>query len=82
MPKATKKTSARRATKVATNTARNGNKTAKIVALMQRAGGVTRAEVLKVTKWKAISMQQVAEKAGVKLRVDTKERPFKYRVVK
>lgn len=55
------------------------NKTAMIVALMKRKGGVTRDEVLEVTGWKAVSMQQVAEKAHVKLQVDTRQRPLVYR---
>lgn len=58
------------------------NKTAEVVALMKRVGGVTREEVLVVTGWKAVSMQQVAGNAGVKLKIDDRERPFVYRVLK
>jgi hypothetical protein len=56
------------------------NKTAKVIALMKRAKGVTRAEVLELTGWKAVSMQQLAENAGVKLVVDESARPFHYKV--
>ncbi len=61
--------------------AKKMNKTAKVVSLMHRATGVTREQVLKATGWTAVSMQQVAKQAGVKLRVDSKERPFTYRAV-
>lgn len=54
------------------------NKTAKVVSLMRRPVGVTRKQVLKVTGWKAVSMQAVAAQAGVKIKV-SKERPFIYR---
>lgn len=56
------------------------NKTAVIVALMKRKDGVTRDQVLEATGWKAISMQQVAAKAHVRLKVDRKASPFVYRV--
>jgi hypothetical protein len=52
------------------------NKTQKIVALMKRASGVTRDEVLKLTGWKAVSMQALATSAGVTLKVANKERPY------
>ena len=54
-------------------------KSAKVIALMKRPNGVTRAEVLAVTGWKAVSMQQLATSAGVRLKVDDKERPYRYR---
>lgn len=60
-------------------TSRAESKTSKVIALMQRASGVTREEVLKVTGWKAVSMQQVATNAGVKLKIDDSERPYRYR---
>lgn len=63
-----------------TRTPREGNKTAEVIALMKRAKGVTRAEVLELTGWKAVSMQQLAKSNGVKLKVDESERPFKYKV--
>lgn len=50
--------------------------TSKIVAKMKN-GGITRAEVLKMTGWKAVSMQQIAGNAGVTLKV-SEERPFTY----
>ncbi len=50
--------------------------TSKIVAKMKN-GGITRAEVLKMTGWKAVSMQQLAGNAGVTLKV-SEERPFTY----
>ena len=55
-------------------------KTSKVIALMKRAKGVTREEVLKVTGWKAVSMQQLAKSSGVKLKVDESERPYRYMV--
>jgi hypothetical protein len=55
------------------------SKSAKIVAMLQRPSGVTREQVLKVTGWKAVSMQQMAGNAGIKLKVDESKRPFVYR---
>jgi len=56
------------------------NKSAKVIAMLKRPSGVTREEVLKVTGWKAVSMQQVATNAGVKLKIDDSNgRPFRYR---
>jgi hypothetical protein len=79
--KATKKPAKKVAKKTAAKKPRSGdNKTAGVLALMRRAKGVTRAEVLELTGWKAVSMQQVAENAGVKLVVDESERPFKYKI--
>ncbi len=59
---------------------REGNKTADVIALLKRAKGATRAEILELTGWKAVSVQQLATSAGVKLQVDESERPFKYKV--
>lgn len=50
--------------------------TSKIIAKLKN-GGITRAEVLKMTGWKAVSMQQLAGNAGVTLK-KSEERPFKY----
>ncbi len=50
--------------------------TSKIIAKMKN-GGITRAEVLKMTGWKAVSMQQLAGNAGVTLKVSD-ARPFTY----
>ena len=56
------------------------NKTAKVVAMLKRPSGVTREEVLTVTGWKAVSMQQVATNAGVKLKMEKIEgKPIRYR---
>jgi hypothetical protein len=74
-----KKTTAKKTTNGKSAKAPRENKTAKVVALLQRAGGVTREDVLAATGWKAISMQSVAEKAGLKLKVDESKRPFVYR---
>lgn len=52
----------------------------KVVTLMKRAKGVTREEVLKLTGWKAVSMQQIADGQGVKLKIDKESRPFHYMV--
>jgi len=68
---ATKKSAAPRAAK--------SGKSSQVIALMRRASGVTREEVLALTKWKAVSMQQLATAAGVKLKVDESKRPFTYR---
>jgi hypothetical protein len=81
--KVTKKTAKKTAKKVTKKTAKKAtgdNKTSKIITLMKRTKGVTRAEVLELTGWKAVSMQQLAENAGVKLVVDESERPFHYKI--
>lgn len=79
--KAAKKTAKKGAAKkTATKRVTGEDKTGKVVALMQRAKGVTREEVLAATGWKAISMQQVAEGRG-KLVIDKSERPFKYKLI-
>jgi hypothetical protein len=55
------------------------NKTQAVVALMRRPKGVTREEVLVLTKWPSISMQALAKSAGViGFRVGDKQRPFTY----
>lgn len=58
---------------------RKQSKTAKVILLMKRPNGCTREEVLKATGWRAVSMQQLAASAGVKLKIDDKERPYRYR---
>jgi Protein of unknown function (DUF3489) len=76
--KAAAKSPPRKAAKAATP--RKESKTAKVVALLQRASGVTRKEVLEVTGWKAVSMQQLAASAGVKLKMEKVEgKPIRYR---
>jgi hypothetical protein len=70
---------AKKAKKAVAKKSNGENKTAKVVALMKRAKGVTREEVLKLTGWKAVSMQQLATNAGVKLKVLDESRPFHYK---
>lgn len=56
------------------------SKTAKIIEMLQH--GTTRKEVLKATGWKAVSMQQVAKNAGVKLRPEKlKKKPTFYKIL-
>jgi hypothetical protein len=59
--------------------AKRQNKSAKIVTMLRRPGGVTREAVLAATGWKAVSMQQIAGNAGIKLKVDESKTPFVYR---
>jgi cytoskeletal protein RodZ len=77
-PKATKAKTAKKAT--AKRTKGGTGKTAKVIAML-RNGGCTRAQILKATGWKAVSVQQLAKSAGVKLKVSD-ERPFRYSVAK
>lgn len=51
--------------------------TAKVGTLLKK--GTTRAEILKATGWKAVSVQQMATSLGLKLKVDESVRPFKYK---
>jgi hypothetical protein len=44
-----------------------------------RANGCTREEVLKETGWSAVSFQQQAKAAGIKLKIDKSVRPFRYK---
>lgn len=55
---------------------RGNSLTSKIIARMKN-GGITRAETLKITGWKAISMQQIAGNAGLKI-MKSAERPYVY----
>jgi hypothetical protein len=75
---ATKKSAKKSA---APRTAKSGeNKSAAVIAMMQRASGVTRAQVLEVTGWKAVSMQQLAKAAGVKIKLEkVAGKPIVYR---
>ena len=76
----TKKTTTKKPTKTATKKANGSSKTAQVIALMKRASGVTRAEVLELTGWKAVSMQQVAASGGVKIKLEKVEgKPTVYR---
>jgi hypothetical protein len=48
---------------------------------MRRPKGVTRKEVLALTEWSAVSMQQLATNAGVKLKLEKiAGKPTVYRV--
>jgi hypothetical protein len=76
---ATKKKPAPKAKKAGAKKPTGENKTAQVMALMKRAKGVTREEVLELTGWKAVSMQQLARSAGVKMKVDESVRPFHYK---
>lgn len=75
-PKKVKKAVAKKAT--AKRAKRDGSTSAKVIAMLRRKGGATRSQILQVTKWKAISVQQVAKGQGVKLKIDTSKRPFHY----
>jgi hypothetical protein len=83
MTKAAKKTTTKKPAKKTAAPKANGvahrAMSEQIVALMRRPKGVTRAEVLELTKWPSVSMQQQAKAAGVKLKVDKSVRPFRYR---
>ena len=52
----------------------------KIVSLLKQKRGTTREAILKATGWKAVSPKQVAEGAGLKLKTDKSERPYRYQV--
>jgi hypothetical protein len=87
IPMATKSkaTAKRAAPKTALKTAKkiNGgksNKSARVVAMMRSAKGVTRNEILKVTGWKAVSPAAVAATSGFKIKIDNSERPYRYSI--
>ena len=78
--KKTVKKAAAKKTGVAKKTGpRADSLTSKVVALMKRAKGVTREEILDLTGWKAVSVQQLSKSAGVKLTIDKSARPFHYK---
>jgi hypothetical protein len=58
---------------------RKGSALAKVAGMLRRPKGVTRKEVLAATGWTAVSMQQQAKAAGMKLKINKSERPFTYR---
>lgn len=57
---------------------RPGSKLSLIVNLLQRKEGCTAAEVLKVTKWPAVSMPQQAKAAGIELATEKEGRTTRY----
>lgn len=57
---------------------KRSNKSEIILALLKSKGGCTREEVLRATRWTAVSMQQQAKTLGVGLRVDKGSKPFRY----
>lgn len=66
-------------------TPREGNKTQDVLAKMRTAKGITRAEILDMTGWKAVSVQQLVKAQGLNPDKDLKiseERPFSYRLAK
>jgi hypothetical protein len=63
--------------KVKKTGAKGGGKV--IIAMLRRANGCTREEVLKETGWSAVSFQQQAKAAGIKLKIDKSVRPFRYK---
>lgn len=67
---------AKRVAKRAVGSGKSSERNAAILALLAR--GCTRDEVLRVTGWQAVSMQQMAQSLGVGLRVDKSSKPFKY----
>ncbi len=54
------------------------NKSARVVAMMRKAGGCTRKEILAATGWKAVSPATLAESSGFKIKIDSSERPYRY----
>ena len=76
-----KKTTAKKTTAAKANgKPRSESKTAQVRAMLQRASGCTREQILELTGWKAVSVQQVAEKAGLKLKMEKVEgKPIVYR---
>jgi hypothetical protein len=56
------------------------SKVARVAALLQRASGCTRKDVLKLTGWGAVSMQAQAKAAGLKLKMKKVQgQPIVYR---
>jgi hypothetical protein len=75
-----KKTTAKKTTNGKSAKAPHENKTQKVIAMLKRPSGCTREQVLEVIKWKAISLQGVADKAGLKLKLEKVEgKPIVYR---
>lgn len=81
----TAKKAAKGSNGVKKHTPREGNKTQDVLAKMRTAKGVTRAEILEMTGWKAVSVQQLVKAQGLNPDKDLKiseERPFSYRLAK
>jgi hypothetical protein len=79
--KKAKKTTAKKSTAKKTN-GKTPTKTARVVALLQRARGTTRKEALELTGWLGISFQVVCKNAGLKLKMEKPEgKPFIYRAM-
>jgi hypothetical protein len=61
---------------------RKEGKMARVRALMARSSGATREQILELTDWKAVSPQQIAEKAGLKIKLEKiAGQPTVYRTV-
>lgn len=60
---------------------REGNKTQDVLAKMRTKSGITRAQILEMTGWTAVSVQQLVRAQGLDPDKDLKvseERPFTY----
>jgi hypothetical protein len=77
--KSKKATAAKKATNGKSAAPRKASKSARIAAMLKRPSGCTREQVLALTGWKAVSMQQMAASAGIKLKIDTSKLPYVYR---
>ena len=56
--------------------ANSTERNAELLQLLKR--GCTREDILRVTGWKAVSVQAMAKGLGVGLRIDNGSKPFKY----
>jgi hypothetical protein len=75
---ATKSKSTTKKTVAKTTNGHGKNLTAQVHALMRRPKGATRAEILKLTGWKAVNVNQIAgDQPGYK--INKSERLFRYR---
>ena len=55
---------------------RPGTKVAQVAALLTRAKGCTREDILEATGWPSVSVQQQAEMAGLKIKIEKEGRRF------
>jgi hypothetical protein len=82
MTKSVKKTTAKKtAKKTAAPKKINGgksNKSARVIAMMRKAGGCTREDILQATGWKAVSPAAIGESSGFKVKINTDQRPYRY----